>query len=244
MPEGHTLHRLAREHQRWFARRPVTVSSPQATFPGAELVNGHVLTKSEAYGKHLFHHYDTGMQVHVHLGLFGKVFTQQLEDGEPPAPPRPTSRMRVVGAGHVIDLVGATACELLSPDEADAIAARLGPDPLRPDADPDKALAALHRRSIGIGRALMDQKVLAGVGNVFRAELLFVHGIHPDVPAKSIDAETWNAMWGTLVDWLKYGVSSGRIVTTDPAEVGRSRGRMHDDERVHVYKQDTCGRCG
>ncbi len=71
MPEGHTLHRLANKHQRWFARTTVSVTSPQTTFPGAAEVDGRVLTRSHAYGKHLFHEYDTGMSVHVHLGLVG-----------------------------------------------------------------------------------------------------------------------------------------------------------------------------
>lgn len=252
MPEGHTLHRLANKHQRWFARSTVGVSSPQVSFPGASEVDGRTLTKSEAYGKHLFHHYDTGMTVHVHLGLFGKFF---VHDTPPPAP-RDTVRMRLVGTRpstdgpgeqavpKVVDLIGATQCELLTPDEVRAVMDKLGPDPLRKDADPGEAWAALQRRSIGIGRALMDQKVLAGVGNVFRAELLFVHGLHPDIPAKAISRETWQAMWDTLVPWLKYGVRTGKIVTTTPEEIGRSRSRMHKEDRVHVYKQDHCRRCG
>ncbi len=240
MPEGHTLHRLARNHHGYFAGQVVAVSSPQVKFAGAADVDGAVLTKAEAYGKHLFHHYDNGLRVHVHLGLFGKFFTHDL-----PAPqPRETSRMRVIGVSKAIDLVGATACEIVTPEGHQAIVDRLGPDPLRKDADPELAFAALQRRSVGIGRALMDQKVLAGVGNVYRCELLFEHGLHPDVPAKDVSHETWMAMWATLVTWLRYGVKSGRIVTTTPEEIGRQRSRMDKDDRVHVYKRDHCRRCG
>lgn len=159
MPEGHTLHRLARDHDAMFAGKAVTVTSPQLRFDGADLVNGQVLTRAHAYGKHLFHDYATGMSVHVHLGLFGRFFTHEV----PPPQPRDTVRMRVQGDEHAVDLVGATMCELLAPDEVAAIIDRLGPDPLRPDAEPDKAFAALQRRRVGIGRALMDQAVLAGV---------------------------------------------------------------------------------
>lgn len=260
MPEGHTIHRLANKHNGWFAGQRVEVSSNQGTFPGATEIDGKVWERAEAYGKHLFHHYDTGMAVHIHLGLFGKVFVQDA----PPHPPRDTSRYRVVGtapppkpgrrskqgdpdapdAPKVIDLVGATACELVTPDEVQAIVDRLGPDPLRKDADPDKAFAALQRRSVGIGRALMDQKVLAGVGNVYRAEILFTHGLHPELPAKQVDRETWQSMWDQLVLWLRYGVRSGRIVTTTSDEIGRPPSRMKKDERVHVYKRDHCRRCG
>ncbi|PRC47633.1 DNA glycosylase, partial [Mycobacterium sp. ITM-2017-0098] len=64
MPEGHTLHRLARQHQRRFGRAPVIVSSPQGRFTdGAAAVNGHVFTKASAWGKHLFHHYAGGRVV-------------------------------------------------------------------------------------------------------------------------------------------------------------------------------------
>lgn len=76
MPEGHTLHRLARLHQRRFGGAAVAVSSPQGRFAGpAAAVNGQVLRKSSAWGKHLFHHYANGPIVHVHLGLYG-TFTE------------------------------------------------------------------------------------------------------------------------------------------------------------------------
>lgn len=240
MPEGHTLHRLARRHHAWFAGRPVSVSSPQGTFGGADVVDGRHLRKADAYGKHLFYHWDNGQVGHVHLGLFGKFFDHPV----PPPPPRETVRMRLVNHTHATDLVGATACSLLTPDEADAIVARLGPDPLRPDADPTLAWAALQRRKTGIGAALMDQKVLAGVGNVYRAEVLFRHGLHPDTPARAVDETTWLEMWDTLVGWMRYGARYGRIVTTDPEEIGRPRSRMSNDQRVHVYKRSHCRRCG
>jgi endonuclease-8 len=215
------------------------VSSPQGRFAGARMVDGQRFTDAEAYGKHLFHHYDGGGIVHVHLGLFG-AFSQHRP---PPPAPRDTVRMRITGSGHVVDLVGATACEVLTPDEREAILARLGPDPLRRDADPDHAYAALQRRRVGIGRALMDQRVLAGVGNVFRAELLYVHGLHPEAPASSVDRATWQSMWDTLVGWMRAGVRDQRIVTVDPTEVGRRRSRITRDEATYVYRSDRCPRC-
>ena len=178
--------------------------------------------------------------MHVHLGLYGKVPVHDV----PPPPPRATSRYRVVGSERAIDLIGAIACDLLTPDEVDALVARLGPDPIRRDADPDRAWAALQRRSIAIGRALMDQSVLAGIGNVYRAEVLFVHGLHPDVPAREVPRETWDSMWATLVEWLRRGVRQQRIVTTDPVEIGKPRSRMRLEESRYVYKQVSCRRCG
>jgi endonuclease VIII len=240
MPEGHTIHRLARDHAAWFAGAPVRVSSPQGRFADAAArLDGRTLTSADAYGKHLFHRYDGGEAVHVHLGLFGKVFTFPV----PPPEPRDTVRYRVVGGDRAIDLVGATACALLGPDEVEAITDRLGPDPLREDADPDRAWQALQRRSVGIGQALMDQRVLAGVGNVYRAELLFVHGVHPELPAKQLPRDVWDAMWAKLVGWMRQGVEEQRIITVDPEEAGRPRTALSREEATYVYRSDRCGRC-
>jgi endonuclease-8 len=240
VPEGHTIHRLARDHADWFAGQRVAVSSPQGRFPGAAEVDGRCLEATDAWGKHLFHRYEGGAFVHVHLGLFGRFTTHPV----PPPAPRDTVRMRVVGREHGVDLTGATTCELLDPDEVDAVVDRLGPDPLRPDADPERGWRALQRRSVGIGRALMDQAVLAGVGNVYRAEVLFVHGLHPEVPSPAVTHDQWQSMWDTLVTWMRYGVRHRRIVTTRPDEIGRPRSRMRRDQRVHVYRRGHCRRCG
>ena len=240
MPEGHTIHRMARDHAGWLAGRPVRVSSPQGRFAaGAALLDGTVLERTDAHGKHLFHVYEGGSTVHIHLGLFGRVFPHT---GAAPVP-RDTVRYRVTGGDRTIDLVGATACELLDPDEVAAIVARLGPDPIRRDADPDRAWAALQRRTVPIGRALMDQRVLAGVGNVYRAEVLFVHGIHPEVPAREISREQWDAMWATLVTWLRRGVKDRRIITVDAAEIDGPRSRVARADATYVYKRDRCPRC-
>lgn len=239
MPEGHTIHRLARKHHEWFAGQVVAVSSPQQRFTeGAALVDGQVFEGATAHGKHLFHHYETGI-VHVHLGLFGRFFTHVDE----PPEPRDTCRMRVSTVPRTVDLVGAIDCELLNLGEVDALVDRLGPDPLRDDADPDEAWAALQRKRVGIGRSLMDQSVLAGVGNVYRAEVLFVHGIHPEVPSPEITRQQFDAMWSTLVEWMPRGVSSGRITTTDPEEIGVARSRMKRADRLYVYKRERCRRC-
>src|SRR3954447_18027605 len=242
MPEGHTIHRLARDHTRALGRQPVEVTSPQGRFAdSAALVSGTTLKSVDAHGKHLFYRFEDDRIVHVHLGLFGKFW--------PFVPPAPAVngrqvRMRLIGAAAGTDLSGPTACDLMTPPEARAIISRLGPDPLRKDADPDRAWAAIRRRKGPIGAALMDQAVLSGVGNVYRAEVLFVHGIHPETPCPQITREQFDGMWATLVGWMRHGVKDGVIITVDPAEVGRARSRIKKGEALHVYKQEQCRTCG
>jgi endonuclease VIII len=244
VPEGHAIHRHARDHDGWFAGQTVAVSSPQGRFAaGAGVLDGRRFESAEAWGKHLFHRYEGGATVHIHLGLYGKVFPQVLRDGRAPTDPRDTVRYRVHGAARVIDLIGAAACELVDPPAFEAILARLGPDPIRSDADPDRAWATLQRRAVPIGRALMDQTVLAGVGNIYRAEILFVHGLHPLVASRAVPRETFDAMWATLVTWMRRGVRERMIVTVDPDEFGMARRDITRETSTYVYHQDRCRRC-
>lgn len=242
MPEGHTLHRLAREHQRVFGGVAVSASSPQGRFAdGAAAIDGRTLERADAYGKHLFHHYDGGVTLHVHLGLYGK-FTPGT--GEPPEP-RGALRLRLEGAGHWTDLRGPTACELVTPEQTEVLLARLGPDPLRPRADPARAFQKLHRSRTPVAALLMDQTVVAGIGNVYRAELLFRHRLDPLRPGAAVPAELWQQMWTDLVALMRAGVRSGRIVTVRDED--RPAGRRVTREQAHyVYRRAglPCRACG
>ncbi len=246
MPEGHTIHRIARDHGRLIAGRRLRVTSPQGRFSAdAERVDGATLDRLEAYGKHLFYWWSTGEIGHVHLGLFGKY---RVTTGAPPDP-KGALRMRLQtiddGDPVTIDLRGPTACTVAPPDERAAIIARLGPDPLRRDADPRRAIERITRSSKAAGALLLDQGVIAGLGNIYRAELLFVHGIHPQRPGKQCSADEAEAIWNSSVEMLRAGVRSNRIVTVDRAEIGWPRGRrIPRDEATYVYKREICVRCG
>jgi len=241
VPEGHTIHRLARDLAADLAGAPVRASSPQGRFTGgADAVDGRRLERADAHGKHLFLQHEADLVVHVHLGLYGTFRRFVL----PLPPPVGALRLRIEGQEAGWDLRGATACELLDPAGVTAIAARLGPDPIRRDADPERAWAALQRRRSTIGQALMDQSVLAGVGNVYRAEVLFAFGIHPLAAANQVERPVWDAMWAWLVQAMRRGVKERRIVTVDPREVGKPRSRLTVAESRYVYKQATCLRCG
>ena len=247
MPEGHTLFRLAREQSLLFAGRPVSVSSPQGRFDaGAALLDGRVLNRVRSYGKHLFAAFGRDV-LHVHLGLYG---TFVGGTGAPP-PARGALRMRWVadgpdGAGVWTDLRGPTACEVLTSPEVEAIVSRLGPDPLRPRADGTRAIRRIATSRTPIGALLMDQSVLAGVGNVYRAELLFRHGVSPFRPGRSVEDAQWAAMWADLVVLMRAGVRLGRIVTTRPEHRARRRGPADRGDAHYVYRRTglPCRVCG
>ncbi len=167
MPEGNTTHRLAQRHQRYYGGSPVGVSSPQGRFSAAAAVlDGLVLQRAEAHGKHLSHIYRPDLIVHVHLGLYG-AFTEAVL---PVQPPRGQVRMRLIGSTHWTDLRGPTACELLTEPEVASVLTRLGPDPLRRDADPERAWAKISQSRAPLATLLMDQSVLAGLSSVDRED--------------------------------------------------------------------------
>lgn len=247
MPEGHTLHRLARRHQKLFGGRPVRVSSPQGRFAGgASLVDGRVLRRAEAYGKHLFHVYDRDTIVHVHLGLIGMFHEHPL----PELPPRGAVRMRMVGETHLTDLTGPIRCQVVHRAEMAELVAGLGPDPLRRNADPEQAWTRLSRSRQPVAQLLLDQKVLAGVGNVYRAEVLFRHEVDPMTPGQQLDHALWSEMWSDLVTLMRKGVRVGRIDTVRPEHMPRAMGRAARVDRhggeVYVYRRagQPCLVCG
>ena len=150
------------------------------------------------------------------------------------------------GAGVWTDLRGATACEVLTRAEVAAILARLGPDPLRPRSDGGRAHRRIAASRTAIGTLLMDQTVLAGVGNVYRAELLFRHGVSPFRPGRGVDEALWTHMWADLTALMRAGVRLGRIVTTRPEDRDRRRGVAAREDAHYVYRRtgQPCRVCG
>lgn len=244
MPEGHTIHRAARLQAEALGTGPITVASPQGRFAeGAAHLDGATIRSIEAVGKHLFYHWDRRPILHVHLGLFGRFRTHRTA---PYPDPSPNARITMIGDAAVY-LSGPTICELLDPIQMDDVTSRLGPDPLDPDADGDRFVASLERRTSAIGAALLDQSAIAGIGNVYRSELLFLTGIHPDRPANSTTHDERRELWKRSIDLLTIGERIGRIVTRDPREVGAGDHReIPKRARLYVYQRafQPCRRCG
>ncbi len=247
MPEGHALHRLARRQQRQFAGQQLAVSSPQGRFgPEAALIDGLVFGGAQAWGKHLVYSFggehDAERLVHIHLGIYG-AFT---EEALPMPEPTGQIRLRLVGDELGVDLRGPNACELYTPEDLDALIARLGPDPLRADADPERAWAAISRSRRTIGSLLMDQKVIAGVGNIYRAEVLFRLGIDPARPGTSIGRSEFDAIWADLMALMPIGVETGLIHVIEPEDDHGAPAYAPNRPRTYVYRRtgEPCRRCG
>lgn len=243
MPEGHTLHRIALDHGKLLKGKVLAVSSPQGRFADALLLDGQKLSSIEAYGKHLFYVWSNGMVGHVHLGLFGKFRVARHALGEAPEP-KGLVRMRLQADEVTVDLAGPTDCSVGDESDRAAIVRRLGPDPLRGDSVPQIAIDRIMKSKQPIGALLLDQSVMCGVGNVYRAEALFVVGIHPSRPGRDCDQAELQALWATISAMLRQGVKDNRIVTVDRSELQLPKGvRIRRGDATYAYHRDRCLRC-
>lgn len=249
LPEGHTIHRLARDLKTTLgggpASEPIRASALQERFgAGVARIDGARLLRTDAWGKHVFAAFQpVGASarradiawLHVHLGLYGKF---AVGSGSPPEP-RGELRLRLQSPRGWADLRGATVCELLDDGERKALLARLGQDPLRKDADPLLPWAKISRSKVALGALLMQQEVVAGIGNVYRAEILFRHGLDPFRPGRDLTQERWLGLWDDLTVLMQAGVRTGRIVTTRPHDrpAGSRGGRVTRENSFYVYRR-------
>ena len=236
MPEGHTIHREARDQTPMLRRKIIAVASPQGRFhEGAALLDGRRCMAIEAWGKHLFYRFAGGDTLHIHLGLFGKFRKAKL-----PAPePKGEVRIRMESPTHVVDCNGPTACEVLDDEGVARIMARLGPDVLRDDADPEKAWTRIAKSKAPIGQLVMDQAVIAGLGNIYRTEILWRQRIHPETQGRALSRRAFDAFWDDSAALLRIGVDQRAIITID----GATRGKTRYGARTNIFKKATCPRC-
>lgn len=245
MPEGHSIRRLADQWQELVGER-LTLTSPQGRFSSeAAQLTGRKLVATDAHGKHLFLEFEGKQYVHVHLGLYGRFRWHRTAN----AAEIGAIRLRAVGESRSVDLIGPTRCELLDEAGKQAIHARLGADPLRPADAIDPLLPWLKKSAWPVGKTLMDQSKIAGIGNVYRAEILFILALNPHRATSSLTAEEWQNVWVLARTLLKAGVAhKGRILTTArdlPKPVTLPPGTACAD-RTYVYKRagEPCVACG
>jgi len=240
MPEGHTIHRIAKDLSKRMLNHPLQVSSPQGRFRAeSRVLDGQKMVAAFARGKHLFCRWEDEQVMHVHLGLYGKLRFRKV----PLAEPRGQVRVRMIGASYGIDLNGPNQCELISQDELEEKVSRLGVDPLDNQSDPDIAWERISRSRAAIATLLLNQSVIAGVGNVYRCEALFHLGLPPDLPGKELSRKQFQSMWQLLRNWLQIGVKYNRIITVDTEEIGTAPSKLKKAERLLIYKKDVCPQC-
>ena len=236
MPEGHTIHRAAQDHRRAFCGQKLSVTSPQGKFSeGASLLDSESCETVEAIGKHLLYRFQNSHALHVHLGLFGRVRKKPL----PLKPPKGAVRVRLASKTHFVDINGPTICEILDQSGVDALFKRIGPDVLRADANPEISFQKIQRSGLPIGQLIMDQSIMAGIGNIYRTEILWRQAIHPETPGKAISRHTFDRIWDDAAYLLAIGVKRNTIITVD----ARLFSKKQLGEKYNIFGALSCPRC-
>ncbi len=242
MPEGNEVHRFRDRHAAAFVGRTLRADSPSGQFPDAHMLDRHKLRGIVAHGKHLGYDFGPDLILHVHLGRFG-----DFTEGKPPlAEPKGALRLRLWTSKDWLELRGPSDCSIFDRQKWQKLTARLGPDPLEKGADPAPAFALIGKRATPIGALLMDQSVLSGIGNIYRAELLFRARLSPFCPGQEVSQKTLEAIWKDAVTLMPDGMVDRRIVTTRPSHRSHVRGPALDDEVHYVYRRQgkPCRVCG
>ncbi|MBO0978957.1 Fpg/Nei family DNA glycosylase [Microbacterium sp. SD291] len=172
------------------------------------------------------------------------------DDGlEWPPPVVGQVRLRLMTDITAADLRGPTACVLQTPEEMLATVAKLGPDPLvgDPAENEERFVRAVRKRQTVIALLLMDQAVVSGIGNVYRAEMLFRARLNPHTPGRDVPEEIVRALWHDWVRLLAVGVETGQMMTMDDLSPDGYRAAMASrDDRHWVYHRAglPCRVCG
>jgi len=264
VPEGNEIHRWAERHAAAFAGKPVRVDGPQGRFTDVDLIDGRKLERVMAVGKHLGYDFGKDRILHVHLGLQGdfaegsgplpevkgalRLRMWNAAAVKRPAVPGASKRhgwySENDGTGHIdaekvawVELRGPMDCSVFSQEKWDALLKRLGADPLNGDG-PEKAIAKIKKSRKSIGELLMDQTVVAGVGNIYRAELLFRAKLSPFASGSEVEEETLRSIWRDAGVLMKAGMVDRRIVTTKPSDRPHKKGQALKEEAHYVYRRN------
>ncbi|EGB07527.1 hypothetical protein AURANDRAFT_14007, partial [Aureococcus anophagefferens] len=240
MVEGHSVHRVATRHRSKLVGKTFRASSPNARFAeGAALIDGKEFAGIEAVGKNLFAWFGSGADevcVHVHFGMAGNWAVFDAAD-EPET--TATTRLRLAGHGVVSHLSAMTVAHGTRDGLYAEKRRKLGEDPLRDDADPERLWGKVAASKKSIGALVMDQSCFTGPGNIYRAEILFKAGVHPDRPGNSLSRDEFDLIWHHTVELLKRGYATGSILTVDKEDE-----RKYGQIRRYIYNKAKCPKCG
>jgi len=272
MPEGNEIHRWAARHEAAFGGKPVRVDGPQGRFTDVDVIDGRKLERVMAVGKHLGYDFGRDRILHVHLGLQGD-FTEG--SGSLPEV-KGALRLRMWNAAAVkrpavpgvskrhgwyseddgtdnidpemvawVELRGPMDCSVYTQEKWDGLLKRLGGDPLNGDG-PEKMISKVGKSRKSIGELLMDQSVAAGIGNIYRAELLYRARLSPFIAGNRVADETLRSIWKEAGELMKAGMVDRRIVTTKPADRPHKKGQALKEEAHYVYRRNgrPCLVCG
>ncbi|MEM6389794.1 MAG: DNA-formamidopyrimidine glycosylase family protein [Pseudomonadota bacterium] len=236
MPEGHTIHRAARDQKPMLVGKRLSVTSPQGRFAeGAALLDGARCITIEALGKHLLYHLDSARVLHIHLGLAGRIYRDPL----PAEPPREVVRVRLMSDSHVIDITGPAICEVLEAADLDAFRMRYGPDLLSAHPEPERAIQRIRASRSNIATLLMNQRVISGIGNIYRSEILWLLKLSPMTRGCDVPEPILERLWDEMRALMEIGVRYNSIITNGELP----KAGQDVQERVNIYAQETCPRC-
>lgn len=233
MPEGDTIFRSARSLKQWIGGRTVTATTDSRRKPiGIERVIGESILDVQPHAKHLLMPFSNGLVLHTHMRMTGSWHV--YKSGDPWKKPAWQAVVVLECGDHLAACFNAPVVELLTADEAEShmSISGLGPDVLgegRFDFDEVKRRAAKADPKTPIGELLLDQRVVSGIGNIYRCETLFINRVDPWLPAPEVSEDLLDRLVRTAIEMMRRSVMPGG---------GRAK--------RHVYKCPgrPCGRCG
>jgi endonuclease-8 len=248
VPEGDTIHRTAQALHR--ALIGGTVTRFESAYPHLNRVDtdapvvGRTIDAVTAHGKHLLVHFSGALVLRTHMRMSGRWHVYR--PGERWRAPSWAVRI-VIGTAQAVavalDVVDAEFRDTRRAPRTDVLA-DLGPDLLSGHFDEDEAVRRLQARGeMEIADALLDQRVMAGVGNVFKSEILFVSGIHPRAGVRSLDEE---ALRTSVRAARRLLLANAGRPANPRAGYRNTTGRLNPAERLWVYgrRGRPCLRCG
>jgi endonuclease VIII len=250
VPEGDTIFRAARTLNRALAGR--TVTAFDSVFPKLTRVDqdtpitGRTIESVTAKGKHVLMAFSGELVLRTHMRMNGSWHIYR--PGETWQRPRRDMRIVVSTAEYVAVGFNIPVAEWLraSRIERHDELRRLGPDLLAEDFDAQEALERLRARSeVEIADALLDQRVLAGIGNVYKSEVLFACRVHPFAPVRALADSQLDCLITTARKFLRANVTEGLAAMTTYMGFRRTTRQDHPGERLWVYGRsgEPCRRC-